>query len=1095
MVEANRARVIDDMGEPRMGSSADTDVNDTRIEYWLVLVCFFLSGWAALVYQTVWMRQFAVVFGTSELAIATVLGAYMAGLALGATLAGRFVKRIRRPVRVYGLLEIGIAGGALFVPTGMMLARGLQTMLIGGQPLLPDAGGLAQPLFYASIAFVLLLIPTTCMGATLPMLTRYVVHRTDQIGCRVGALYSVNTFGAVSGTLMAGFLILPTIGLWETTCLAVLANVLVLGIALHLERRRSGLVEFEPEPNAKQSSDAGPVYEWILPLMLVSGVVSFTYEVMWSRLLGHLIGGSVYAFSTMLAAFLTGIALGSGMASRIAWGRRKAIWGFVTCQLGTAVMSMGVYLCLEEIPVAARRWGAGAATGNELFANSLLCGMVLLPATIFIGGTYPFAVRILAGSVADAGAAAARVYSWNTVGSVCGAVLSGFWIVPALGFEGTIWLMVALSFLLAIAGSLLSIETRLQWKASLACVCLLALAAFWPQAPERILSSSPLVADSYQGDVIFQAVGRSSTVRLTDVNGYYRLQNNGLPEALIGMKGSPPFRGELHRWLTGLPLVARPDADSILVIGLGGGVAVDRVPKSVHEIDVIELEPEVVAANRHIARRRQHDPLADPRVNIVVNDARGALSLSDRNYDIIVSQPSHPWTAGASHLYTREFLHLAKRHLASGGVFLQWLNTDFLDESLFKTMGATLLSEYEHVRLYQPTATALFFLASNSPLRPEEDLVMTGEPLKSHYAEFSRLPITTVNDLLGILSLDETGLRQLCRGAPINSDNRNRLAFQSAPNKNRDDGVALRRLFRPVDPLLNRASSLYANPHVVEAIHPGLIVRRMCTIGTFERADAYAESFTDPAQQQFAKAVIARSMGDSEKTKRFLQGALSADPGLNEARFLLCEQFANEFLAGRVPESVQQVYDELHSPEREVFNALLAVQNSDFAKIAALEPQLAAVPRDNLAFVFSLYQRAAWRAAPHNDPRAWLHAKQALELVDQAMSTWNLNQGYLMRINAARMADEPDKVVETARHYALQLAEDAQSQRVAQQARPHLSLLQQIVQRTAPDPRLETEVVKRIHDTIQGIARGMGPHVTPERRTILPVQFERRVRE
>ena len=173
---------------------------------------------------------------------------------------------------------------------------------------------------------------------------------------------------------------------------------------------------------------------------------------------------------------------------------------------------------------------------------------------------------------------------------------------------------------------------------------------------------------------------------------FYVLTNNGLPEALVAPKGAPTLGLQLHQWLTALPLLARPAAESMLVIGFGSGGAVEIIPRSPsEEVDVIELEPLVIEANRRCAELRRFDPLANERINVVMNDARGALSLTDRQYDIVVSQPSHPWTAGASHLYTREFMELVRDHLTEEGVFLQWMNTSFVDDELFKTLGSTLL--------------------------------------------------------------------------------------------------------------------------------------------------------------------------------------------------------------------------------------------------------------------------------------------------------------------------------------------------------------------------------------------------------------------
>ncbi|MEE8141870.1 MAG: fused MFS/spermidine synthase, partial [Planctomycetota bacterium] len=277
-----------------------------------VLACFALSGFAALLYQTAWMRQFSTVFGTSELAVGTVLASYMAGLALGAAVAARFVARLQRPVLVYALLELGIAISALWVPAGLALTRKLQILMFGGQPQPPDAGGVSQAVFFLVATFGLIVIPTGFMGATLPMLARHAVQNRQQIARRIGWLYATNTAGAVLGTLAAAFLLLPWLGLGGTIAFGVAANLLVFLLAWGISRRSPGS---RVEPDESNAAPAAGVYRWVLPMVLVSGIASFTYEVLWTRLLAHTLGTSIYAFATMLASFLIGITLGSALAA------------------------------------------------------------------------------------------------------------------------------------------------------------------------------------------------------------------------------------------------------------------------------------------------------------------------------------------------------------------------------------------------------------------------------------------------------------------------------------------------------------------------------------------------------------------------------------------------------------------------------------------------------------------------------------------------------------------------------------------------------------------------------------------------------------
>ena len=304
---------------PRGGEPASTAATASLdYVYAAVAACFFLSGFAALLYQTAWMRQFGTVFGTSHLAVATVLAAYMGGLAVGAWLAGRLINHVRNPLKVYGLLEGGIAVSALALPFALFAVRGLQSVLLGGQAELPDASGFAQSAFYTGTAFIVLAIPTTFMSATLPLLTRFAVQRDEQVGPRIGLLYGINTAGAVVGAVIAGFMLIPAAGLFGTVIVGVVANVAVFGIAMQLSRR-SGVSDLSA--GRPITVAAARPWHWVLLLILVSGANAFFLEVLWTRLLNHVFGGTLAAFSTMLATFLFGIAIGGAVSGQFATTR------------------------------------------------------------------------------------------------------------------------------------------------------------------------------------------------------------------------------------------------------------------------------------------------------------------------------------------------------------------------------------------------------------------------------------------------------------------------------------------------------------------------------------------------------------------------------------------------------------------------------------------------------------------------------------------------------------------------------------------------------------------------------------------------------
>ncbi len=1005
--------------------------------YFGVIACFFLSGLAALLYQTAWLRQFSLVFGTSELAVATVLAAYMGGLALGSAVAGRYAGRVTRPVLVYGLLEAGIALSALAVPLLLLAARALYAAMLGGQPAPPDAAAIGQPIFYLLVAFVVLAVPTGFMGATLPLLIRYAVRSDREVGPRVALLYAINTAGAVFGTVAAAFVLLPALGLNRTVWVGVAVNALVFVIAAALARGQRDSVAGEADGAGRARAAAGPpgfadacirplfrraepvrerlaaVFRaqpgWMLPLMLVSGANAFLYEVLWTRMLAHVIGGSIYAFATMLAAFLTGIALGGGLAGKVAERRERAAVAFAFTQAAIGVLSIGVYAWMGLlIPDVRTTWTLA------LFAVA-----VMLPATIFIGATLPLSVRVLARDESEATAGTARIYAWNTVGAIAGAVLAGFVLVPGLGFEGSIRFAVAVNFFLALWAAACVARPR-PVPVGVACAGLAAvLAIYSPARPQALVFSSGFdISYPAPPRELYYAVGRSSTVMQLASGTYYYLRTNGLPEASVAVRGMPPTL-DTQKWLTALPVAARPDTRDMLVVGFGGGVALEGVPASVASVDVVELEPEVIEANRRLSGMRAVDPLADPRFRIAINDARNALKLTRKSYDAIVSQPSHPWTAGASHLFTREFAADIKGHLNDGGVFLQWMNSEFVDEALLRTLAATLMAEFEYVRLYHPWRQVLMFLASDAPLDVELGLARTGRPLVDDVLHFNRFGLYGVEDLVAALAIDEQGMLSFARRAEISTDDNNLMATRSHA---RGDGLNLEELlelFEPYDPLLTAGSWVHTE---LGGIDYGYLARRLILMGQTSRGTAMAPAIPDFSRQFEVYALLFQATGQAERAPESFLNAIRADPLNMQARYAAVRDWIVALSRGEAPEDIAEIAAALEGAPAAVVEGLAHEAAEDWAALAALDGELAGSIPTDVWFREVVRLRAGWRVnmaeafeadeAQADDARRL--AAEAMALIEQVLILAADENVHNLRAMSARILGDAGRLVESS---------------------------------------------------------------------------------
>ncbi len=941
----------------------------------LICLCFFLSGLAALVYQTVWARLFSISFGTSELAIATVLAAYMGGLALGSALISRRADSIKRPVFLYAVLEGAIGLSALAVPFLIGLAGMLYAALLGGQDLPPPSASAGQLTFYVLATFAIILVPTACMGATLPVLNRYLVRHDSQIGSRTGLLYGLNTVGAVAGVLLATFLLLPNLGLMAVQWIAVSVNLLIFLLAwvlfnqLNADRLSAATEEVRP-------SLAGKSVPWlgIVPLvMFASGAISFLYEVLWTRLLGQLLGSSIYSFGIMLAAFLTGIALGGGLAGRLAVDQATARRRLAYTQVLIAFLAMGCYLFVGAWPIA----------GFDLVQKFWITGAVMLPATLLIGATFPLAVRAVARGEQEIGQVSARIYSVNTVGAIVGAVGTGFLLLPTLGFSGTAQLAMVANLLLA---ALLLASNQPAFKSAAAIpLLLLAIAAgVWnlDRPASQVEQVPPGFAGIGNAEEISFEVGRNSSVLLLEQPEFVQIRTNGLPEAAAPVVGSWDY-GSDQAWWSILPLWLRPQSESIMVIGLGGGVMLQPVPQDFPRIDVVELEHEVVEANRLMGPMRRIDPLQHPNLNLVVNDARNALRLTQSRYDIVISQPSHPWTAGASHLFTREFVQLVKSRMSDDGVFVQWMNLEFIDESLLRDMAATLTGEFAQVQLYSAFPGTLMFAASDAPLDAASQSLE-----QQVFSWFRPHGIYSIAQLRAALHVDSDAMHELAAGGRPVTDNYNRMMLDSYSDSS---GLTLQEFWALVESYdaLSAPGSSYPQLPLQARLQ---LVRALNAGGQYVRARSFVESTPDTIDDFFWLGLIAMEEKQYETAQQRFQQILEVLPDNTEVQFFLAwsQLQGGTGMAGNLSFDRQGVTD---PSLLSTLTAWTAGYNSRWDEVA---PQLEIVTQTHprSAWYPLALEVAAWAELlqPNVTPEGYL---RALSLLDESL---RLTRGTAQRL-------------------------------------------------------------------------------------------------
>ena len=793
---------------------------------------FFLSGATALVYESVWSRELHLVFGTSQFAIATVLAAFMTGLAFGGALASRYAGRITRPLRVYAILELAIGLYALGFPA----VRGLLEPLYLGFHHALSPGPVSFGVFQFGVLGVALLFPTACMGATLPVLLRFVAPAAGTEGRAVGSLYAINTLGAVFGTWLVGFWLLPELGVVSTPVGAAVATGLLAVLAWRLDARGRTLAEVERADGGLEDGglddggmvdrgevDDGPVPPWtrggrFLFMAALGGFAALALEVAWFRLLALVLGASTYAFTVMLLAFLIGISLGGGaggfVADRAAAAglsesdkRRRLLVALALAQGGMALLTWGTMWAWPRLPVTFAWMYFAITPWPELLwaMKCLLAMLVMTPAALFSGATFPLITRALSSYHAGGGAGlsrtVARVYASNTLGSLLGAFTAGFVLLPGIRVTGTVLLVIAVN-LVGAGIALASVETgrvalRRVFIGAPALAALITL--MWTHPPPwdpMIMTSgmykyvdnleAPTQKEIYKRMVeryhlLWYDEGLSSvvTVARNSVTGNIWLANNGKIDA------STTTDMPTQVLVAHTPMLFTGDrARTGLLIGLASGITLGamNLHPEFERIDVAEIEPNMPYAARLFANYN-HDALNDPRVHLLANDGRNQLLLTPPGtYDVIVAEPSNPWLTGVSNLFTEEFFRMGKSRLAPHGIWSQWVQMYGMDSRDLRAVIRTFCTVFPHVLLFSTIRDADLVMIGS-----EEEIVMTASLAQALVhknvgmeSEMLQIGVSDGYDLLSHYLFDRDIAMKMSDGVPLNTDD-NLLVEYSAP--------------------------------------------------------------------------------------------------------------------------------------------------------------------------------------------------------------------------------------------------------------------------------------------------------------------------
>jgi len=774
----------------------------------LVLVCFFFSGVSGLIYEILWTRMLVKIIGAAPFAISIVLTVFMAGLGIGSYVAGRVIDRIKQPiklVKIYGILELLIGAYGLVLP--LLLTA-----------FLPIYAVIYNRLFnyfmlYNILTFVgcsiLLCIPVICMGATLPILCRFYVTRLSHLGTHAGRLYGLNTIGAAFGALLCGFWLISLLGVPGTLVFAVLING-VIGLLCLLvgSKEREIVIDVQQPQKADTETVRYPaVVIGALVIFAVSGFCAMSYEVIWTKLLGLIVGPTTYSFTIVLVTFITGLALGSMLFGWLGDKMKRPVWLLISTQIAAGLLVLGISQILGNSQLFFSKL---LYTFREHFAMlslskaAILFIFMILP-TLCLGATFPLVSKIYTQSILKVGRSIGVAYAINTIGAVLGSFCAGFVLIPQFGKENSLSLVIGLQLLtsLVIAGVIVlgRKEGVMRWFSvgvpALAGLVLCFYFPIWNHLAlslgryhrfgeiETSIKNTGWLESFLQGPEILTRIQRGELVYYGDgIGGFttvlkypgvlggfeYSLANSGKPDA------SSRADMQTQTLLAHFPMLFHRDPKTVMVLGLASGITTGEVLcYPVERLDVLDINQQVVAASDFFIPWNNH-VLSNSRTNLIIQDGRAHLQLTDRKYDVIISEPSNPWMAGLAALFTREFFTLGRDRLNEDGIFCQWVHVYEMDWSAFALIGRAFEEVFPNNLLVvtEPSTFGSDYLLVG--FKGGDKLVLENAQRKLSYAKQSKNMTLADPRLLYRLIMSED-LRELFGPGPVNTDSRPRLEF------------------------------------------------------------------------------------------------------------------------------------------------------------------------------------------------------------------------------------------------------------------------------------------------------------------------------
>ena len=765
----------------------------------IIGLLFVISGGLGLIYQIVWFKYLSLFLGNTTYAQTIVLATFMGGLAIGSAWWGRTVDRTPKPLQLYAFLELGIGIYCLIYPKFLEFLKSVFISIVISLQLPSDGTAVLLLKFLTSLCS--LLVPTILMGGTLPVLVRFISHKLEESGRNIAVLYFLNSFGAVMGSLLAGFFFIRILGLSTTVYMAAVFNLLIGVFALLLSLWKIPSHNKEVVEELQESEHIYPRREVILATMVagISGLAAMIYEVTWVRMLIPVIGSSTYSFSLMLVAFISGITIGSLIVASLVQRVKNLSAMLAWCQVAIVLSMLATLPLYARIPY--EFWKAASiltrsdTTYPIYLSIQFLFGFVLMIVpTVFLGMSLPVATRIAARGINVLGKSVGNVFAINTLGTVIGSLMAGLVLIPLVGVKHTIEIGIACNLTASILIFLfVNSVSRRQMFIALP-IMLITLTTYYLFVPNwnknamlagvfrrTIANVAPpasyedFIKQSASSKVLYYQEGTTATIGV--IEGSFGNETQSI--LIVNGKSDASSKGDLPTQvlLGQLPCLLHQNPQNALVIGLGSGVTVGSIlTHHVKRVDCVEISREVIEASSYF-NEVNHRPLSDPRTNLFIEDALAFLKITPRTYDIIVSEPSNPWIAGIGNLYTTDFFKECKRKMNTGGLMVQWFHLYEMNDDLFKMVVRTFQSNFTHVSIWQSLWADIIMVGSDQPLSIDYDKIRATMSAKDVQEDVQRIHIPDAATLLSLEMLSSKSVFRYVGVGDLNTEDHPRLEY------------------------------------------------------------------------------------------------------------------------------------------------------------------------------------------------------------------------------------------------------------------------------------------------------------------------------